>query len=217
MNGRMCVVTLNERYECNIKAKMNNNYNAILTRFPLLDPLVAERFYESVTAHIRYVREAGRHLGVPESQLAIHDDSKFMAEEFPAYAINFHSGSSPVDGSAASANFVRAWLHHIHHNPHHWQHWIFPDGFSPRGSGVENGVVEMPRHYALEMIADWMGASMAYTGSWDMADWLHKNMPKIRVHSNTATYLRSQLDVLGYADIVYMQRFAHENEGLTNE
>jgi hypothetical protein len=70
----------------------------------------------------------------------------------------------------------------------------------------------MPSMYALEMIADWMGASMAYTGSWDMTDWLYKNMPNIRLHSFTAKYVREVLDMLGYADTIYAQRFAHELE-----
>lgn len=78
------------------------------------------------------------------------------------------------------------------------------------GSTVEHGVMEMPYHFALEMIADWMGASKAYTGSFDMADWLTRNMPKIRVHSNTATYLRQELNMLGYGYLVSCQRFANE-------
>lgn len=78
---------------------------------------------------------------------------------------------------------------------------------------IENGVMEMPQHYALEMIADWMGASKTYTGSWDMSDWLAENMNKIRVHSKTAKYLREVLS--GLPDIVRPEvlsagRFANE-------
>lgn len=164
---------------------------------------VLSKYLESLYAHIRYVQEAGKRIGVNEVQLAIHDASKFTEDELPFYAKHFHGGGDP-DG------FSRAWLHHMNYNPHHWQHWIFPDGYTPKGSSVENGVVEMPRYYALEMVADWMGASMAYTGSWDMQKWLWENMPRIRVHSNTAAYLRDVLGMDGYADVVYMQKFAHE-------
>jgi hypothetical protein len=159
------------------------------------DPDAAKAFYESLMKHITAVQEAGRLIGVPEVQLLIHDNSKFSDEEFPAYARHFHGGGDP-DG------FARAWLHHMNHNPHHWQHWMFPDGFTPKGSDVENGVVEMPQNYALEMVADWMGASMAYTGSWDMTEWLKKNMPKIKVHSKTAVYLRKVLADLGYTEVL---------------
>lgn len=175
-----------------------------------IDETVATAFAESLCEHIVYVQEAGRKIGVADAQLVIHDDSKWTAAEFPAYAVNFKSGGSPVDAAKVSDEFAVAWLHHIHYNPHHWQHWIFPDGYSPRGSSVENGIVKMPNRFALEMIADWMGASKAYTDSWDMKDWLYKNMPKIRVHSETAVYLRESLDAFGYADVVWAQEFAHE-------
>lgn len=163
-------------------------------------------YHHSLIKHIEYVREAGGKIGVSPKLLQIHDDSKFSIDEFPAYAKHFFGGGSPED-------FSKAWLHHIHSNPHHWQHWIYPQGYTPKNTTVEvGGVVPMPRPYALEMIADWMGSSMAYTGSWDMQKWLWDNMPKITVHSETAQYLRSVLDALGYADTVYVQRFAHEKE-----
>lgn len=167
-------------------------------------PLEALRKYEeSLEAHILYVKQAGRRLGVDAHQLEIHDQSKYSMEEFPFYAMHFHGPGDPN-------GFARAWLHHMNHNPHHWQHWIFPDGFTPKGSNVENGVVEMPQCYALEMIADWYGASMAYTGSWDMSEWLKKNMPRIRVHSATAAYLRSILAADEYGDLVNRVSFAQE-------
>lgn len=160
-------------------------------------------YAESLRSHIAYVIEAGNNIGVPSYQLAVHDASKWGGEEFYAYAKHFKGGGAPK-------LFAQAWLHHIHNNPHHWQYWIFPDGYSTDGSNVENGVVYMPINYAAEMIADWMGASMAYTGSWDMTNWLCNNMRKIIVHSKTAEFLREQLDHLGYADVVYMHNF---NEG----
>lgn len=161
---------------------------------------VAVAFADSLREHIAFVQEAGVKIGVPPIQIFLHDMSKWSREEFPGYAMHFKGGGVPDA-------FSLAWLHHIHHNPHHWQHWIFSDGFTPKGSAVESGCVEMPQNYALEMVADWMGASMAYTASWDMADWLWKNIPKIRVHSRTAAYLQEVLDGLGYADVVNMMAF----------
>lgn len=166
-----------------------------------VDTKIAERFIDTLQDHIKCVIEAGKQLGVPNDQLQVHDDSKWSQQEFPGYALHFQGGGAPDE-------FSRAWLHHIHHNPHHWQHWIYPDYYTPKESNVENGMVEMPACYALEMVADWMGASRAYTGSWDMADWLVNNIPRIRVHSKTADHLRSILDNLGYADIVNVYSFA---------
>lgn len=164
---------------------------------------VAVAYVDSLRAHIRYVQEAGLKLGLYEEELASHDESKWSLSEFPGYALHFHGGGAPD-------RFAKAWLHHIHHNPHHWQHWIFPDGFAPKGSKVENGCVVMPMHYALEMVADWMGASMAYTGSWDMTNWLRENIPRIRVHSETAAYLRQVLGSIGYVDVVSTVCFSGE-------
>lgn len=166
-----------------------------------IDKIIADAFTESLNEHIKYVREAGVMIGVAQSQLDIHDDSKWTIEEFPGYAMHFKGGGAPNE-------FAKAWLHHIHCNPHHWQYWIFSDGYTPKNSQVENGTVEMPQNYALEMVADWMGASRAYTDSWDMTDWLSEHISKIRVHSKTALFLREVLDNLGYADIVNTKRFA---------
>lgn len=164
---------------------------------------IARSYSKSLTEHIHYVQMAARYLRVPQKQIYSHDKSKWTPEEFTGYAVHFKGGGAP-------GAFAKAWLHHIHHNPHHWQHWIFSDGYTPKGGKVEDGVVEMPEMYALEMVADWMGASRAYTGSWDMTEWLIQNMPKIRVHSRTAEYLRETLDALGYADIVNGRSFGKE-------
>ena len=165
----------------------------------------ARAYLASLGKHIRYVREAGAKLGVSERLLLKHDESKFTIVEFFGYAKHFHGDGDPE-------GFAEAWLHHIHHNEHHWQHWIFPDGYTPDGADVENGVIAMPQAYALEMVADWMGASKAYTDSWDMTDWLQKNMMRIRLHSRTAEFVRQVLSSLGYFDLVYTTKFAHELE-----
>lgn len=144
-------------------------------------------YLDSLIAHITYVREAGRKLGVDEIQLRDHDQSKFSFEELPYYVRNFHGDKGDPDG------FAMAWLHHIHANPHHWQYFIFSDGFTPKGSSIENGCLPMPSRYVLEMTADWMGANKAYQGHWDMSDWLLKNLPKIKMHSRTAAILESIL------------------------
>lgn len=168
-----------------------------------VDYPVARAFADSLFEHIRYVQEAGQRLGLADADMIDHDASKFSEHEFPGYAMHFKGGGAPDA-------FAGAWLHHLHANPHHWQHWLFADGFTPKGSAVEDGAVEMPARYALEMVADWIGASKAYTGSEDMAGWLWENMPRIRVHSATAAYLRDLLNALGYPDVVYMRKFAGE-------
>ena len=155
---------------------------------------IAEAYIEDLQTHISFVQEAGRKLGVNAHQLDIHDQSKWSSFEFPGYAQHFKGGGDP-DG------FATAFLHHIHYNPHHWQAWIFPDGLTPKGSRVEGGVVEMPQKYALEMVADWMGSSRVYTSSWDMASWLISNIPKIKIHPETAEFVREVLSDIGYRNL----------------
>lgn len=157
-----------------------------------------KEFFESLHLHKKYVMEAGLIVGfIPEERLFNHDASKFTEAEYPHYARQFFGDKGDPDG------FARAWLHHIHYNDHHWQHWIFPDGYSPTGSAVQKGVVPMPNVCVREMIADWMGASFAYTGSWDMTDWLNKHLTngKIILHPETQIVVYDVLYSIGYREI----------------
>lgn len=149
-------------------------------------------YTESLLDHIAYVKEAGRKLDLPDSQLEQHDYSKWMPEEFPYYVRQFHGDKGDPDG------FASAWLHHIHYGNHHWQHFIFPDGFTPRGSDVEAGLMRMPKAALREMVADWQGASRVYTGSWDIECWLLDNLGKIRLHTASWAALAATLCEVGY-------------------
>jgi len=173
----------------------------------------AEAMYmETLLNHVSYVQEAGKRIGVKHEQLIIHDESKFSVAEFKPYARYFYNldGSKRKNRTSDNVeNFNRAWLHHIHYNPHHWQSWMIPNGFT-QGKALEDTVLEMPVKYAREMVADWMGASMSYTGTWDMTEWLKSNMKRITVHPGTAIYLRETLASIGYSDVVYSHNFAHE-------
>jgi hypothetical protein len=160
---------------------------------------------QMVHNHIGYVKMAALTLGIDKHLIEDHDLSKFSEEEFPYYARNFYGDKGDPDG------WSRAWLHHIHANPHHWQHWIYPDGFTPKGSSVIQGVVEMPERYVWEMVADWMGAGAAYSkppGSMDMRQWLAKTMQTITVHPKTAGLLAEILCDLGYCDLFETMSFA---------
>lgn len=161
-----------------------------------VQPDVAVAYTNRLCEHITNVIAAGRRLGVPDAQILRHDLSKFGASEFPAYARHFCGGGSPRE-------FAYAFQHHLHHNPHHWQHWVFlADSAVDRQdallSGVRNSALEMPLLYVREMIADWIGASLTYTGSEDMTQWLTENSPTIRLHPNTAEVVSGLLNELGY-------------------
>ena len=153
---------------------------------------IIQRYAKSLTEHIRSVGFAYCDvLGLRRNGGLLHDKSKWTPEEFPFYARHFHGGGDPV-------GLAGAWLHHIHNNPHHWQHWMFPDGYSPDGPNVIDGCLEMPAEYVNEMVADWIGSSVAYTGKDDMTDWLKDNYSKIRLHPNSRYHLEVVLAELGY-------------------
>lgn len=140
--------------------------------------------------HKWYVLRAGRKLPkkyrVSWYRLLIHDWSKFTLSEAPYYGRHFFGDKGNF------SKWQDAWLHHIHKNPHHWQYWIFQDG----------KYHEMPKKFANEMVADWMGAGRAYAGSWDMSGWLVNNLNKIQIHENTREYVYEILKELGYEKVV---------------
>ena len=149
--------------------------------------MVYLKFVKSLMLHKWYVFWAGIQTGVPLWRLIVHDWQKLSPYEFAAYAKNFHSDED------ASVPFARAWLHHENTAPHHWGYWI------PRSGKYAGQPLGMPEAYVREMVADWMGASRAYTGSWDMTDWLDKNLAGFPLHADTSDKLCRVLRQLGYS------------------
>ena len=68
----------------------------------------------------------------------------------------------------------------------------------------------MPETYVREMVADWMGASMAYTGKPDIQEWLNQNHHKMLFHNETIPILRK---VLGELDWKWPDSFADPKRG----
>lgn len=68
------------------------------------------------------------------------------------------------------------------------QYWLLP--------GIK--LLPMPTVCVREMVADWMGASKAYTGSWDISEWLVSNLGKMRLHPETRARVRAELLRMGY-------------------
>lgn len=141
----------------------------------------------------------------------VHDWSKFLPGEWVPYAQFFYGGMPRNEADRKTAgdvlgydpypshnvvervrrNFDRAWLKHQHRSPHHWQHWVLRED-----SGAIK-LLEMPRRYALEMLADWDGAGRAITGKWgDTPTWYAKNRDKIQLAPETRAFVDR---ALGYS------------------
>ena len=93
------------------------------------------------------------------------------------------------EADRVAQQFDKAWLHHLHMNPHHFQHWILSqdDG--------EVKCLEMPRHFALEMCADWCGAGKA-KGKTDrdaVLVWYELNKDNITLHPTTRSFVETTL------------------------
>jgi hypothetical protein len=50
----------------------------------------------------------------------------------------------------------------------------------------------MPDHFVREMVADWMGAGRAITGTWEAGSWYERNRDNVVVDSET----RRKVEVL---------------------
>lgn len=152
------------------------------------------RFLWSLLGHKWYVFRAGLIIGVSVWRLIVHDLSKFSRYEFGRYARNFQGdySSSPNDQARISREFLLAWLHHENRNPHHHGYWV------PRTGKSANKPLPMPEEYVREMIADSIGASMAYTGSWDIAVWLNRNGSEWLIHETTLEHIWTVMIELEY-------------------
>lgn len=155
--------------------------------------------------YLKYLRYLARHkwfvflacckLGVPWLGV-LHDLSKFLPDEFVAYARYFYG--RPPGGSPERDAFDRAWLLHIHRNRHHPQFWVLRNDTD----GVT--LLEMPQRYVREMVADWIGAGMAIRGhGWEQApgrtrEWWATNNGRsgYRMHKATLAQVERLLENL---------------------
>lgn len=155
------------------------------------------KFLWSLLRHKWFVLRASRLVRVPLWRAVIHDWSKFLPIEFVNYA-RWHFGIRSLDG------WARAWGHHQNHNPHHPEYWLLswrgdPDFYRGLSQRVADFVVvlPMPEIYVREMIADFLGTSRAYTGSWDIDEWLDENKPKMILHDETVMLIAVVMRELG--------------------
>lgn len=108
-------------------------------------------------------------------RLIKHDASKFLPSEFFPYAYYFHGEKFGLDRN--KPEFSKAWSLHKQRNDHHWEYWA---EFDETGHFV---IKNMPDEVMREMVADWFGASKAYTGEWPSSftnwEWMQSEGYKI--------------------------------------
>lgn len=150
------------------------------------------KYLKSVLAHKYYVFRAGLKIGgIPIWRLLIHDWTKFGPTEFPRYA-DYHFGDFKD-----RKKWSEAWLHHANHNPHHHEYWVLrwfgEDQYFYQGVGVKVAdwvvALEIPETYLREMVADWMGASKNYAGTWDCRGYILPRMDRMNIHPKSKARL----------------------------
>ena len=157
---------------------------------------MSKEYYEYLDSHIDAVIKAAKWIDqnldivkeLSESDrkdfvrnAILHDTSKYGEAEYDPYDAYFY-------GEPDEDAFNRAWLHHIHWNPHHWQHWLL---MNDDGSMV---ALEMPKVYALEMIADWWSFSWRSGNLSEMFGWYEDHKGCIILHDRTREFVEEVLD-----------------------
>lgn len=143
--------------------------------------------------HKVFVFRAGLLTRAPIWRLVIHDWSKFTPSEARHYGRQFFGDKGDPLG------FSYAWLYHQRRNPHHWEFWIPVTGHTS-GGYPDLSPMPMPEWAVREMIADWMGASRAYSGKWPESllgwEWFTKNWYGIarRMHPQTIKTVERVMD-----------------------
>jgi hypothetical protein len=170
--------------------------------------LPALRYIALTIRHKIFVFRAGIATKTPLIQLFMHDLSKFMASELPHYSRQFFGDRADPKG------FEQAWLHHQNHNQHHWEYWIPRKAHSQCNGDTQNDVpLMMPERFVREMVADWLGASRAYSGCWPKSleqwTWLQESRPKMRMHPATE---RMVDDVLNNYFLYRRRRLGRESD-----
>ena len=147
-----------------------------------------------VLRHKWFVVIEGKKLDIPLWRLIIHDWQKFTPSEWKSYVLTFYGEWKYKERPQWLIDlFNKAWLHHIHHGPHHWQHWIliYDD------DKEEQEILDMPNVYRLEMLADWRAAGIAITGEDNTLEWYNQRRDKFKrmLHPNTRKWIEQQLDM----------------------
>ncbi len=143
-------------------------------------------YLKYVLRHKWFVLCACKKMKVPIWQGIRHDLSKFLPREWFPYGETFYGD----DGSkryVETIDFNQAWNRHQKNNPHHWQYWVL------LGDNGEIKALPMLEKYVREMVADWVGASKAITGSTDISLWYSSNKSKMHMHRQTRALVETLL------------------------
>lgn len=160
-----------------------------------------------IRAHFNYGRGLLQHklgvlrgckiMGVPLWRAIVHDWTKLLPCEWFPYVRQFRNPDGTkrdvrnpdgsYDPAAQPIPFQRAWIHH-QRNKHHFQAWI------SIGDDGKLSPVPIPETYLREMIADWIGAGIAYSNRENPYPWYLGNKSKMVLHPETEKRLEELME-----------------------
>lgn len=103
----------------------------------------------------RYLMKCGFY-----AQAITHDLSKFSYTEISESIKFYEEGRSPIEVAKEKQGYSLAWLHHRGRNKHHNTYWT--DNYDRVMMGKKLTCYIMPFRYAVELVCDYLGASIAY-------------------------------------------------------
>lgn len=139
-------------------------------------------------------------LAIEEALLHDHDYSKYSISEYDQYDNYFYGERT----DAVKFAFDNAWLHHIHHNPHHWQHWVLLED-DPE-NGLPFKALHIPLPFVYEMIADWWSFSWKSGNLFEIFNWYAEHAPNQLINSETRAVVENILKKIW--DVLIMQETA---------
>lgn len=128
----------------------------------------------------------------------VHDLSKILPSEMKSYSRYFYGkypdAKNDIEKEIINDEFSVGWLKHQKRNKHHWQYWVLlNDVEDKKRSDDKIQYLPMPERYAIEMICDWRGASMAKHGKDNTLNWYDRK--EVRLHPDTMKFVE---DKIGY-------------------
>lgn len=117
-----------------------------------------------------------------DTNIFIHDDSKYSKEEFDAYRKRFFP-ISEEEKDNCKEEFDKAWEHHYTYNLHHWNGW-YKNGYPDR----------MQLIYVVEMICDW--EAMGYKFGNTAKEFYYKNKDNIHLGEKQTKWVKDILELM---------------------
>lgn len=117
----------------------------------------------------------------------LHDMSKFSWTELKGAWKYWNDTKSSLAYERELNGYSATFLHHRGRNPHHYEYWVY---------ALDKGGIaaKMPKHYALELICDYLAACKTYGGDPRTEyDWWIKYSHNFKMHKETKQYIQDIL------------------------